>query len=380
MESNCRTKVLQICAGGPGVGGVERFLIEHYKRINDMGIQFDFVFCTQNSMKSVQNKPLFQHSEFYELGLAPGGFGIKQYIKLKTKIKQLLKKKDYGIVHINTGNISIHYTVLKALFESGVPVRISHSHSAPRCSNFLKNIIYHFARIRIRNYSTHCFACSKAAGERVFGRHHKFEILPNAIDCELFRFNREIRTELRNENKTMESTEVYGFVARLDEVKNPIFAIDVFNEIIKVNTNAELWMIGEGSLEQQVSKKIEELGLYRKVKCFGFRTDINKFMSAIDYLFMPSLHEGLSVVAVEAQAADLMIFASDSISFEHKLTDKVYFLSLEKGSSYWGKFIEKHKNSVRKDTSRILQEKGYEINSAAKKLGGFYQNIMSQSK
>ena len=79
-------------------------------------------------------------------------------------------------------------------------------------------------------------------------------------------------------------------------------------------------------------------------------------------------------MTIEAQATGLPIFASDSISPEHKVTELMSFLSLEQSPAEWANHIltTLKKTATRRDMSRELAAAGYEINSAAKELEGIY--------
>ena len=86
-------------------------------------------------------------------------------------------------------------------------------------------------------------------------------------------------------------------------------------------------LVGIGELEQEIKNKVSILGLEKEVVFAGFRKDVNCCMQAMDLFLMPSLHEGLPVVGVEAQASGLTCYMSkDVITPEVKIADNVYFI------------------------------------------------------
>ena len=169
-----------------------------------------------------------------------------------------------------------------------------------------------------------------------------------------------------------------GYVGRLATEKNPIFSIEVFSEIQKLNQNTEFWIIGEGELLDDIRNRITALGLEENVTLWGRRNDVAYLMQAMDIIMLPSLFEGLSIVAVEAQTAGLPVYASDSISEEHRMTDLVHFLPLASGAPAWAaKIVEDMKNMPeRKNMISEMSRAGYEIGSACKWLEDFYYSVV----
>lgn len=72
-----------------------------------------------------------------------------------------------------------------------------------------------------------------------------------------------------------------------------------------------LILVGDGPLKGEVEMDVRRLGLSDRVTLLGTRSDVADVMLASDLLCMPSLHEGLPVVAIEAAAAGLPVFGYD---------------------------------------------------------------------
>lgn len=97
-------------------------------------------------------------------------------------------------------------------------------------------------------------------------------------------------------------------------------------------------------------------------------------MQAMDIFVFPSLHEGLPVVLIEAQAAGLKIFASNKITKEVKITDLLEFVSLDVSPKKWANLILKSKNYKRENTEKAILEAHYEMKVLVNKLKMYYLN------
>ena len=86
----------------------------------------------------------------------------------------------------------------------------------------------------------------------ILGLFKPFTILNNAIDIEKFSFSQSYRNEIRNELDIDEKCYVIGQVAKLEEQKNPLFLLEIFNEYQKNNPNSKLLIVGEGNLLNEV--------------------------------------------------------------------------------------------------------------------------------
>ena len=96
-------------------------------------------------------------------------------------------------------------------------------------------------------------------------------------------------------------------------------------------------------------------------------------MQAMDAMLFPSKYEGLSLVVVEAQAAGMPVYCSDTISQEHRLTDQIKFLSIGEGPEIWAQQVLADYDSLSKsDTTEQITASGYNIRDVVKELEEIY--------
>jgi len=352
------------------LGGVQSMIMNYYRNIDKRKIQFDFI---------VQSKEEgFFDEEIISLG------GVIHYVKPMKDlfhycrdINRVLKRCDYKIIHTHHNFANIYCLFFSYL--NRVPNRISHSHNSYRESSILRRYIKKVIQILINKFSTHKFACSVVAGNWLYGNKKNFLIINNAIETEKFRFNSLTRSKKRQELKVSDRI-VIGHIGNFSEQKNHEYLIDIFNEIHKLNNTAHLLLIGQGSLENQIKSKVDRLNLNKHVSFLGKRNDVEDLLQAFDIFLFPSLHEGLPVVIVEAQAAGLKCIISDEITKEVAISNLVVFLGLDEISTHWAQIVLMNlKDKERSDMSDVIKESGYDIIQQSLILENIYISMLTSS-
>ena len=130
--------------------------------------------------------------------------------------------------------------------------------------------------------------------------------------------------------------------------------------------------VGQGEDEQKLKAKTQELGIEDKVCFVGVQKDIQAWLSSFDLFLFPSLFEGLSVVALEAQANGITALAADKVIPEDiKINDNFIFFSLDNDDYTWSEKIKSLENMARADKSIMYEgflDKGFDIRTESQKL------------
>ena len=123
-----------------------------------------------------------------------------------------------------------------------------------------------------------------------------------------------------------------------------------------------------------MKEKVRKLGLDDSVKFLGRRDDINELYQAFDVFCLPSLYEGLGMVAIEAQINNLYVLASIEVPIEAQISNKIEFLKLDT-ETWKEKLIEKKDNRKEK----IIKSDDYnlyDIKEQAQKLENKYKEMI----
>lgn len=348
-------------------GGVENAIMNYYRSINKLNIQFDFI-CIEDELAYSDEISKLGGKIYY---IPNPKRNLKKFIY---SFKQILNTNNYQIVHFNllsAANI-IPLVIAKRM---KLKKRIVHAHNSSIPRGKLRKILHYINKPLLRYLATDFIACSHIAANWLFGmKQNNVIILNNAINLEKFSYKEESRKEIRNDLKISNETFVIGHIGRFAEEKNHNFLIDTFSEFLKFNNNSKLILVGDGPEKEKIVCKINQLNLENKVYIIGEKHDVSKYYSAMDLFCMPSIFEGLGIVLIEAQATNLFCVCSDAITDEAILTDRVKKISLKKSSKFWAKEMANicSLNYKREGIKKEIVDKGYDVNLECINLEKFY--------
>ena len=100
-----------------------------------------------------------------------------------------------------------------------------------------------------------------------------------------------------------------GIVGRIAKVKGHTALLQAFGHLRHLE-NLRLHVFGTGPMEDECKRFCEKAGLSRAVRFHGFQHPIHHHIRALDVLVMPSLHEGLPYVLLEAMYLNVPVIAS----------------------------------------------------------------------
>lgn len=348
-----------------GQGGIETFLMELFRRLQGKCVSFSLYSCwdwNDSFDDELAKLGIDRYTVFP--GHKPGQ--LKRLCDGSKGFAELVNTMRPDAVYINTMN-GMGFLYSEVAMKCCVPVRVVHSHNSAFGSGqaAAKAVMHTFGKTFLSGSATACLACSSDAGRYLFGS-RRFEVVNNGIDTERFRFDAAARAEIRESFDIPQNAILFGNIGRIAEVKNPLFQIRVFSEILKREPNSYYLMVGEGDLRPQVENLVDELAVRERVILPGYLPDPAPVYSALDCFLMPSLFEGLAIVTNEAQCSGCAIVCSEALPPEAHVTDAEILVPLSAGESAWAdKAVEMARMTTDRDVyASLVHEAGFDADDS----------------
>lgn len=364
-------KILIIATTKFDVDGITNVIMNYYRNIDKHNYHFDFVL-PNTPEKNILNEFYRNNSQVYIIKDR-----MKKPIKYILELNSILKSNQYDIAHVhgNSHTLAIELSIAKY---NNILTRIPHAHNTKTKFKYIHKLL----SVPFKKSYTNEFACGVDAGKWLFNNNN-FEIIDNGIEVNKYRYNKEARNIKREALHLKEFHKVIGHVGELSHRKNQMFLIKLLKEMKNSKLEYKLILIGDGYLKGELEQIVESLGLNNDVRFLGKRDDISDLMSVMDVLIMPSLHEGLPLTLVEAQASDLKCFISDNITREVNITGEVDFFDLESDTADLIRNIENYfKNKINRSLGNgfnSIANSKYNIKKAVKKQESLYTKFYEKN-
>lgn len=352
------------------LGGIESFLYNLYSNIDRGQVQFDFVSRSSHPAKGLELETL--GAKCYVVS------SYKHLIRYTRDLKRVLEN-GYDVVHFHKNSAAMILPIIFVKMFSKSKIFI-HSHNSQPSKGRITSLLHRVNRPILSLLVDKRFACSVVAGNWMYGNKKDFEVIKNGITVDNFKFSEIDRKNKREELSVKDDEFLVGHIGRFTEQKNHSRLIDIFMSYLDINSKAKLLLIGDGELKQETENKVNKLGLAGSVFFLGIRNDISDIVKAMDCFLMPSLYEGLPVVAIEAQCSGVNLVLSDTISPETDITGNVVWFSLNDDNDDIAKQICSNYSDKREEAYYSTIENGYDMRKSAELMLERYKNSYSNKE
>lgn len=379
VEENTPVRVL--VTAPLGVSGVTNLMIDIQKHIDRSRLNFDYLVyhdkktACEDQVYALGSRKLTASAD--HIRFRP----LRRLVRMRV-IRKLCRENQVRILHYNADNPADLTNIIAARL-GGVKYVTLHSHNAAygdvgrgeKLTGFLLKPL-------IPLFCDSLIGCSELAAGFMFPktvlRKKKYEILPNGIELERYAYDPAVRAEARK-RMGVEERFIIGHVGRFFWQKNHAFLIDVFARVCRNEPRALLYLFGVGPLMEEIRQKVDAMNLSDQVVFFGNSDQMDQMLQVVDVFAMPSLHEGLPVSAIEAQAAGVPCVFSENVTREADVTGGAAFLPLGDADE-WARVILALRSGERKSGTEKLRAARYDIRQTAEKIFEMYVGIGEQNR
>ena len=103
-----------------------------------------------------------------------------------------------------------------------------------------------------------------------------------------------------------------GMVARLEEVKDHETFLLAAQNVLENRKDVRFYIVGDGSLRDELERRVYELGISSNVTFTGFVKDVEKIEAALDIAVITSKAEALCLSIIESNIAGVPAVGTDS--------------------------------------------------------------------
>jgi len=377
MKERAKSVRILQAVGMMNRGGAETMLMTMFRHINRD--EFEFIFLTHSDAVGAYDQEILNLGGKLHSIHSLGTLGYTGYfISLR---RFILNNGPFDVVHSHLdwqGGV-----IALAAKSAGVKKIIVHSHSSSweKPNTFIYRLLHTFNRFLIVLCADEGWACSREAGEFLFWkrffRNGKYKKIPNAIDLDLYsKLTIDKANAMRRTFGIPAQMLVFGQVASFSWLKNQTYLIELATELKKKKWNFRIVFVGDGAMRQEVEDLASARRVSSEILFLGLRDDIPECMNMFDALLLPSVFEGLGIVAIEAQAAGIPCLVSARVPQEVDMDlGLVHHLPLE-SPDQWIASLENVKGRRCFDRSRInnsITARGYSIRESIGEIERLYR-------
>lgn len=318
--------ILQVYDHGAISCGVVSVIMEWNRQLAESDIVFDYLFSHQRT-PSRDNEILSLGGKVYYI---QNDTSIGNFMKFASQVKEFMKNhsSEYDAIHLHTTTFCFPYLYYAKKY--GIQIRIAHAHSISLGNTRLSSCRNIFLTLPLKYYANEFWACSESAAQAWFRRFgiKKYSVILNGIDTEQYNYNSEMRNKVRAQLGLSNEHIAIVHISNMSAIKNIPFLIKTQKKIVQKNKKCILFLVGKDRLPNEIEYVIHKEELDEYIVNLGVRTDIPDLLQGMDICMMPSLSEGLGIVAVEAQAADVTTIVSNGFPDDVMVTDKIQKIEL----------------------------------------------------
>lgn len=287
-----------LCITGLAVGGAERQVVDLANRFAELGHEVLILV--------LRGEPVLSPSQSVRVITLKMSKSPLSLLNSFLAAKRIVDDYSPDVLHSHMRHANLFCRALR-LF---VPIRklISTSHTS-NDGGRLWMALYRATDGLSEVTTTVSYAAANVFSKFKASAAGKLHVVYNGIDTEKFQFSAEARSSLRSSLSIESGKPLVVSIGRLTEAKDYPTLLKAFHLVLQ-RFDAELCIVGDGPLMEQLKSLTKALGIASHVHFLGLRGDIPQLLSATDLFVLSSAWEGFGLVVAEAMACKRPVVAT----------------------------------------------------------------------
>lgn len=304
MAQNGKIRVLQFLNESVRAGA-EEVAFELFRRL-DPGKYKSYLVCPPALVQAFSGDWLGSGTVMHELKLDDPW----QWPQARNFVR-FLRDEKIDVVHAHMIRGALAAVPLARL--AGVPVVVHTCHGREVWRKSWIKRQFWIDR-RITNWSDATIAVSEATALHLLHdkklNPKKVRVIRNGRTLRDFMPGRAAQQHLAESLGILPGTSVVGVFARLEPQKAHRYLVEALPAIRQKVPQLKILFVGDGALRKELEEQVARLGLNDVVAFTGYRHDAMELMSLCDVVALPSIHEGMPLVPIEAAALGVPVVAT----------------------------------------------------------------------
>lgn len=230
------------------------------------------------------------------------------------KLRRLLKREEYVLIHSHGFNIGLH--LLLAKIGLGIPMlQTVHGFADSRSPKGKPELFHHYVTLLLSWILSRTIAVSSYLKEELVKMGYpesRIDVINNGID-----FNRILEDGKRwSPNWHVRGKLRFGMVGNFNTVRDHATLLKALAHLVLKGEDCELWLAGDGKLKVELEELAESLNIANEVMFKGLVTHIGDFLREIDCFVYSSRSDTFGIGVVEALSFGVPVIVSDNGPFQ----------------------------------------------------------------
>ena len=362
---------IAICSVGELFGGVERHILGILSGLQSRGVATLLILFFNNELAMQARQQGIEPIILSHLN--------RSLLATSRKIAYILEQQQIRLVHVHGYKATVICSLAR-YWHSFAMVKTEHGlpeSMAGRPVSALFNRMYHFldrAATRLAR-ATVCYVTKDLLAH--YRRAHsglRVMVISNGIASI-------DRTQIQCPPEFCEDGFNLAIIGRVDTVKGHYLAIEAM-ACNSLPANLHLHIVGLGPCEQDLQTLAKLRGITHRVHFLGFRRNVYDYIAHCHALLIPSLHEGLPYILLEAMALGTPIIASHVGGLAEVLQDNVTALLVPPNNieALAQAILQLHSDSTLRQrlgkTAQHLQQTHYSLTAMTEHYLAVYRELM----